>query len=235
MKLLGAIKQGTNEYVYPRIANKIDKYDCPVCHEELILRQGKIRTRHFAHYKRDDPCNYYSNPSESQIHNDAKMLLKTLLENKTMINIIQTCDKCHEKEEYEIGDTSHISIEYRFEYNGTKIADVAYTDHNQIVCLFEIYNTHKTEDKNRPEPWYEIDASCLINKANSSHIDLLKIDCIRSILCEKCIKRKRLCYICSRCGDEYAKYLTALFFINKLISLVLNSIYFDYTILNLLD
>ena len=30
----------------------------------------------------DDPCNYYNKPSESQIHKDAKMLLKVLLEKK---------------------------------------------------------------------------------------------------------------------------------------------------------
>lgn len=189
---LCAIKRKNGEYIYPRIANKTDKYDCPECNRELFLRQGSIRIHHFAHYKQDDPCNYYTKPTESQIHKNAKMLLKQLLENKTPISFIRTCRYCNKHEEYDIPEIdikSNINIEYRFEYNGLKIADVAYTYENEIVCLFEIFHTHKTKNENRPEPWFEINASSFICHVNTNNKSVLKIHCIRNELCEECIEK----------------------------------------------
>ena len=76
---LGAINKLSGEYVYPKIANKKDEYICPECNKDLILCQGEIRVHHFRH-KVDsvNPCNHYSNPTETQIHKDAKILLKNL-------------------------------------------------------------------------------------------------------------------------------------------------------------
>ena len=79
---LGALKKGTNEYIYPAAASKMDKYVCPDCGKDLILRRGQIRIHHFAHLRDDNPCTYYNKPSESQIHKDAKMLMKSLLDKK---------------------------------------------------------------------------------------------------------------------------------------------------------
>lgn len=197
---LGAINQDTNKYVYPLIANKNDNYNCIECNQKLILRKGNIRVHHFAHCKSDNPCNYYTKPTESQIHKDAKMLLKQLLESKRPISFIRTCRRCRSKEEYEIPEMdngSNIHIEYRFEYNGLKIADVAYTDMNDIVCLFEIYHTHKTKNENRPEPWFELNASSIIYSVNTTKESPLKINCIRSELCEKCIDT----HICKGFGE----------------------------------
>ena len=89
---LGAINKYTGEYVYPKIANKNDNYICPDCKKDLIVVQGKIKMYHFRH-KADDvnPCNYYNNSNESQIHKDAKMLLKHILEKKTKIQCIREC------------------------------------------------------------------------------------------------------------------------------------------------
>ena len=83
MIILGAINKITKEYIYPKIANKNDKYICPECNKDLILKQGSIRIHHFAHAKDNQKCNYYDKPSESQIHKDAKMLLKKILEHHT--------------------------------------------------------------------------------------------------------------------------------------------------------
>ena len=139
---LGAIHKISGEYVYPKIANKKDEYICPECKKNLILCQGDIRVHYFRH-KIDslNPCHHYSNPSETQIHKHAKLLLKILLEKKTAISFIRYCNSCKkEEEEYEIPEitetTSKIILEYRFEYNGTKIADVAYLEDNKILCIF---------------------------------------------------------------------------------------------------
>lgn len=192
---LGAINKSTNEYVYPKIANKKDKYICPECNKDLILCQGKIKVHHFRH-KVDNvnPCHHYSNPTESQIHKDAKILLKNLLERKIPISFIRNYDCCKKNEEFdipEISETSNIQLEYRFEYNGVKIADVVYIDNEDILCMFEICNTHKTSSENRPEPWFEIDAETLIKMANDNSLILLKIPCIRCEKCDECIEKER--------------------------------------------
>jgi uncharacterized protein YkuJ len=189
---LGAINKITGEYVYPKIANKKDKYICPECNKDLILCQGEIRVHHFRH-KVDSvyPCHHYSNPSETQIHKDAKILLKNLLERKIPISLIRKCCFCKKNEEFEIpeiSETSRIELEYRFEYNGLKIADVAYLDNNDILCIFEICNTHKTCSENRPEPWFEIDAKTLIRIVNDITLSQIQIPCIRCEKCEGCIE-----------------------------------------------
>ena len=191
---LGAINKITGKYVYPKIANKKDEYVCPECNKDLILVQGEIRVHHYRH-KADNinPCHHYSNPTESQIHKDAKLLLKTLLERKIPILVIRNCCGCKKDDTFEIpeiGETSVIEIEHRFEYNGPKIADIAYLDDGEIICIFEICNTHKTFSENRPEPWFEIDAETLINMANDIHLTSLQIPCIRCEKCEHCIEEE---------------------------------------------
>ena len=92
------------------------------------------------------------------------------------------------EEEYEIPETSETSsivIEHRFNYNGPKIADVAYIDANEIVCIFEICYTHKTDSSNRPEPWFEISALHMADLSNE--VGSVTLTCIRSKKCDKCI------------------------------------------------
>jgi hypothetical protein len=192
---LGAINKNTGEYVYPKIANKKDKYSCPDCHKDLIICQGKIRVHHFRH-KVDSitPCHRYSHPSESQTHKDAKLLLKMVLERKIPISFIRNCCFCNSAKEYEIPcitNTSSIQLEYSFEYNGKKSADVAYIDNGEIICIFEIYHSHKTKEENRPEPWFEMDALSLIQNMNDINIDSFKIQCIRCEKCDECMEKIR--------------------------------------------
>lgn len=192
---LGAINKLTGEYIYPKMANKKDEYICSECNKDLILCQGEIRVHHFRH-KVDNinPCYHYSNPTESQIHKDAKILLKKLLERKIPISFIRNCCSCKENEEFEIpeiSETSTIQLEYKFEYNGLKFADVAYIDDGNIVCIFEICNTHKTCSENRPEPWFEINAETLIKIANDNSLTSLQIPCIRCEKCDDCIEKEK--------------------------------------------
>ena len=192
---LGAINKLTGKYVSAKNANKIDKYICPDCGGDLILCQGEIRNPYFRHEAdRINPCFYYSKYTESQIHKDAKMLMKSLLENKTPISFIRNCGCCKKNEEFEIPEisqTSVIEIEYRFEYNGVKIADVAYIDDGELFCIFEICNTHKTCSENRPEPWFEINAETLIKIANDNSLTTLQIPCIRCEKCDNCIEEEK--------------------------------------------
>ena len=219
---LGAINKVTSQYVYPKIANKKDKYICHECNKDLILVQGKIRLHHFRH-KIDsiNPCHHYSKPTESQIHKDAKMLLKTLLENKKQIQFVRQCVWCKISVEItlpEITEHSIITLEHRFNYEDElKIADVAHTVNGEIKTIYEICNTHKTCSEDRPEPWVEIDAKSLLILVNTNNKTVI-INCIRYEKCEDCIEKEKIqlkkkknnckkdrseCYACRGTGISY--------------------------------
>jgi hypothetical protein len=206
---LGAFIKGTTTYIYPAIANKTDKYTCPECEKDLIFKQGQVRAHHFAHYRDDNPCNYYNKPSESQIHKDAKMLLKVLLESGSPLTIRRECGAYHTSpgpsyEEFaipEFDNASRVVLEHRFNYKGQlRIADVACIDNDEIVCIFEICNTHKTSSECRPEPWFEIDATDFIRQVNTGNTNT--IQCIRKIPCDDCTP-----VACRRCGADYPRYI----------------------------
>lgn len=192
---LGAINKKTREYVYPKVANKKDEYVCPDCNKDLILCKGEFRVHHFRHKVVNlNPCCHYNNPTESQIHKDAKILLKNLLERKIPISFTRECCSCKIVEEFEIPEmteSSTIRMEYGFQYNDRQqIADVAYLDNREIFALFEICHTHKTRSEKRPEPWFEIDAEKLIRLANDDSLTSLEISCIRCEKCDECNERE---------------------------------------------
>jgi len=189
---LGAINKNTREYVHPKIANKKDKYECPGCNKDVFPRQGQILRPHFAHKRSDNLCNYYNHPGETEIHKYGKILMKMLLENNIHISITRTCLCCNKDEVFEIpelGEKSVIQIEYPIEFNGYKVLDVAYIDDGEVICIFEICNTHKTCSENRPEPWFEIDSKTLIELADDNKLTSLKIPCIRDKKCDDCIEK----------------------------------------------
>ena len=196
--LLGAINKTTNEYIYPKIANKNDNHICFECNRDVILCKGNIRIPYFRH-KSDNRCDVYTNPSETQIHKDAKMLIKKIIEDNKDIIISRLCNNCKTQKNHIFTQKNKdltVKLEYSFEYNGRKIADVACIDKsNNIYCIFEIYNTHKTIETSRPEPWFEINAKELISEINKN-TEQLTINCLRNIVCDQCInielKKKEL-------------------------------------------
>jgi hypothetical protein len=189
---MGAINKTTNKYEYPKIANKNNKYKCPFCEKDVIFRNGKIKQSHFAHYKSDNPCSYYKKPTETQIHKDAKLLLKTILDNKNKLSFYRECYKCEFQEptmcnyiisSNDYNETTKAVIEYKFFYNNSnRSADVALTDNNDIKYIFEICYKNKTKEENRPEPWFEINAENLINSVNCNNVNEngeIELECIR--------------------------------------------------------
>tara|TARA_B110000971_G_scaffold198471_1_gene215098 strand:+ start:5326 stop:6414 length:1089 start_codon:yes stop_codon:yes gene_type:complete len=195
---MGAINKDTSSYVYPTIASKNDKYKCPTCNIDVIFKKGKIKRPHFCHTISNVPCYYYNRPGESEIHKDAKLLLKTLFDNNTEITFYRNCSCCKDNiniitlnNNVYINTTS--TIEYRFCHdNKRKIADVVLIENNRYKYIFEICYTHKTKEEDRPEPWFELDAVNLINNVNLAKLNniSIKIECIREYKCNKCIKSK---------------------------------------------
>ena len=204
---MGAINKNTNNYEYPKIANKKYKYKCPSCEKDVIFKNGKIKKPHFAHYKSDNPCHYYDKPNETQIHKDAKLLMKTLLDNKKNISIRRNCNYCEQRKCgysenicYDIYDdyneNTKAVIEYKFYYNNSnRSADIAFVENEKIKYIFEICYKNKTKEENRPEPWMEINAEDLINKINSGEIideeGNVTIECIRNYKCDMCVEYEK--------------------------------------------
>lgn len=195
---LGAINKESGEYVNVSYALKNNKYICPECESDVILRKGEKNRVHFAH-KKDGNCEYYEKPTESQIHKDGKMLIKMLVE-KNQLEVYKRCNECNERTEiilpiYENNKT--LILEHRFNFDIIeegggilKIADVAYLDENKkIIWICEILNTHKTEEGNRPEPWNEIDAKELLKKKIKED-EKVEINCCRKYICEKCFEKR---------------------------------------------
>lgn len=183
---LGAINVKTNEYCVPICGNKKDKYKCPECNKTVIFRCGKIRRKHFSHINHDNMCKYFEHIGESQIHQYGKELFKYLLQNK-IVKIKQECTKCG-KNMIHVIDTieKNIKLEYHFMMDTlSKIADVAIVDkNNEISYIFEILNTHHTQEHTRPEPWFEVDVQQLMNI--NSECDEITLICRRKFICENC-------------------------------------------------
>jgi hypothetical protein len=199
---MGAINKNTGNYEYPKIAKKINKYKCPSCEKDVIFKNGKIKLPHFAHYKSENPCFYYDKPTESQIHKDAKLLMKYFFDNKKHINIYRKCRYCYKDPEYFLNIRNDIytknvitHIEYKFNYNNSnKSADVALLQNKELKYIFEICYKNKTKEENRPEPWFEIKAENLINETNSgenvNNKGEIEIECIRDYMCDCCRDNK---------------------------------------------
>ena len=192
---MGAINKETLKYEYPKIASKENKYKCPSCDKDVIFRKGKIKQSHYAHKKSDNPCYYYDRPSESQIHKDAKMLMKMLLDNKTNMAFYRKCYNCCEDTDnvFEIthdtyNDSTTVRIEHKFHYNNSnRSADIALVENDNIKYIFEICYKNKTKEENRPEPWVEIDAQTFINNINSNETNSeILIECKREYKCGVC-------------------------------------------------
>jgi len=188
---LGAINQNTYQYCCAKLANKKEKYICPECNKYLIIKKGTKRIHHFAHYKDNNQCTYYNNPTETQIHKDAKLTLKLILETGMKLKIIRKCSSCISNiYEWDVPSLKNYNIEteYRFDYNNSlKIADLAVLYKNNIYAIFEIYNSHKTINDARPEPWFEFDAKNVLDCIN---IEKIELECIRKEECDDCLRKR---------------------------------------------
>lgn len=189
--MISAISIKTNSYISPKYANKLDTFKCPECNKDIILCKGDVIKPYFRHKADIQPCKYYDKPNESQMHKDAKELLRYWLQNKYCVTVTRQCIHCSENEIFEIpeiDESSIITLEHRFEYNGSKVADVCYLDKGDIVCIFEIYHTHKTDSTNRPGMWFEFHAENLLNHPITDKN--INLTCMRKVKCEDCIEKE---------------------------------------------
>jgi hypothetical protein len=242
---IGAINKKTNDYTHPLHAKKEEQYICIECKNDLVFRKGDIRIPHFAHPASSTCCfkNLGGENGESHIHETAKLLLKYILENKITLFIQRNCEckDCNLKIQYEIppiDSNTVIKIEHSFQWEGqNKRADVAYitnyTDDNSIppnilnddngvlvdsnimLCIFEIYHTHRTAEEDRPNNinWFDLNAETIINEFNDFFKgvkDGIYLQCSRKEVCNSCflstVPKKGCIYFNQRgagCGKTY--------------------------------
>jgi hypothetical protein len=169
--------------IVPSDARKDCKYSCVYCKNEMIVKQGEKNAWHFAHIvSPEDKC--IGNKPNSQsankeydtaLHNLAKNVLITLLEDKTVI-IKRTCYRCFKIEETTFSHEKHtVFKEHKIQ---TGVADVVVEKDGKLF-VFEVFNTHRTSE--RPDTWWcELDANDILTKNDKD--DTVKINCIRKNL-----------------------------------------------------
>lgn len=192
----GAICSDTGIYTLPSEAIKNGIYICIECKDCVFVKQGEIRKHHFCHYPTSN-CTYYTHTSESEIHKNAKMRIKSIFEQKCEVSFIRKCVTCNSSEHFDIpslDDTSRMELEYRFIINPYRhdmlecIADIVYINNEEPLCMIEVYHSHNTSNTRRVEPWFEVNATDVLQTNIVGN--MFQVTCIRKESCDECIAQK---------------------------------------------
>ena len=192
----GAIDKETTKLIDPKYAAKRVKYECPDCKRDVFVRKGKKRAIHFAHVKDlERPCTYFKrNPSLDQQHKNAQLKLKEFINNKIEIDIQRRCMCGCGYITGTVIPASHKwegKTEYKFTFNDSrKSADVALVFGNEIEAIFEVVHTHYTRERDRPDPWFEINAKQV--NALASDLKKITLTCIRQLRSPECLKDEQV-------------------------------------------
>jgi hypothetical protein len=178
------------EFISPQFAKKGDKYYCPSCKSELILKQGIKRIYHFAH-KIDCDCK-----GETNIHFTAKFKIMEIITNwnKGLIEaprIERTCNSCLTVKKLQSVPEKVKSavMEYRIK---DIICDVVlFGSEGEPLVGIEIRVTHLVDEiktKKYPIPFIELDGIEIVEHPNLWRP--LK-DTLNTYLCNGCAKEKK--------------------------------------------
>jgi len=152
-----------NRLCTPQQATKEHDYICPSCQERVILRQGEIKTAHFAH-KVSEVCN-----QETILHKAAKhLIVQTISDWKSGqgdVPILQkVCEVCENTIRQPLPDkVESTMLEHRMDEGF--IVDVALVVKGIPTAAVEIRVTHAVDEKKAESisiPFIEIDAHKVI-------------------------------------------------------------------------
>lgn len=156
-----------NRLCTPQQAIKGQDYICPSCQERVILRQGKIKTAHFAH-KVSEVCN-----QETILHKAAKHLIVQTISDwksgKGDIPILQkVCDVCGDTIKQPLPDKVQSAV-LEHSIDEGFIVDVALMVKGAPAAAVEIRVSHAV-DENKAQsmsiPFIELDAHRVIESPN---------------------------------------------------------------------
>ena len=191
----GAINTATGLFESPLIAKKSNSYKCPQCNRNVFPKQGKVLKWHFAHKPSSEPCDFYDRTGESEEHKYAKMLVENHFNNYKQLHIKREYACCKKRSHTVLQRTASrvIKQEHSFYYNTKRrSADIAILENETtIVAILEIYQTHKTAEADRPEPWFELKALDVIGWIHT-HDSIQELECMRTNDCMDCGEAKRI-------------------------------------------
>lgn len=123
-----------------------EKYYCPVCKEELIFKNGKIRQKHFSHKNKTIDC---GGSGEGYLHETfKKMLLKYIIENignKKPLEIFWICNICKNKHTGNLLlGISDIKMEYSLDKCRPDLTLI--NDQGNVSAIIEIVDKHEPEN-----------------------------------------------------------------------------------------
>jgi hypothetical protein len=177
--ILGVINKTTNKYENIIFVDKSNKYKCIGCESDLILRKGEKRFQSFVH-KNTKGCNYFRNPTEDQLLNDAKMHLQVLLE-QNRVDIFRKCKGCKQKYKLELpkyDETKSVKLD--------AVPDVVYLDDkNNTICGFKMYRDAEPSECE----WHQINMLDLIQRCvQSLATKKIELVCYNKTICSECSK-----------------------------------------------
>lgn len=193
--VLCGVDCGTGDVVKPGNAIKTRRYKCLVCSDQLHVKAGPIRRKHFSHMPKSS-CKLFSG-GESELHLYAKVFLQRFLDDGGIINV-SAAGECHgvpdkfgrcstllQRELAVVRKSELGSIKLEFGApDRSWVADLAVCSADEVLFLLEVKHTHKTENF-RPEPWFEFDARDICEISGSQcHLYDVRED--RKIYCNNC-------------------------------------------------
>lgn len=128
----------------PATAEKSKNYFCPSCGESVILKQGEIRTTHFAH-KISDTCN-----QETITHKTAKLLIQKVIQDwksgkSNPPTLARACQICHSTINQPLPEKVDKAI-LEYKLSDGFIIDVALMVGDIAQAAVEIKVTHAVDD-----------------------------------------------------------------------------------------
>ncbi len=183
--LVGVINIETNKYEHILHVEKPNKYKCIGCGDELILRKGEKLFQNFVH-KNLLPCDYFKNPSQTQLLTDAKMFLQRLIENN-LVTVYRKCSICCMNQKINLpvfDETKSVVLDYG---KGRNKIDLVYLDQNNIICGFEVYDEEPKKKSKTTNDYYKINMSELVYKITRSFAtNKIEVNCCTNIVCGNC-------------------------------------------------
>jgi hypothetical protein len=189
-KIPYGIEGNGNSIIHAAIASKTNKYRCPSCCSEILLKKGQVRVPHFAH-KSGVSCS-----EETVIHRTAKLLIKSAVTNwkngkgdSPIIRRHCSLSFCDGHLDQQLPSKVICALE-EYALTGGRIADIALFDEHGIVAIIEVCHTHKVDEQKAHDyhlPWFEVDAGKIID---NPLLWECRQDFLRPFHCPECLCRE---------------------------------------------
>jgi len=181
--ILGVINKETERYENIIRVDKKNQYKCISCSSDLILRKGEKNFQSFIH-KNKNSCQYFKNPSEEVLLNDASLHLQELIFQEN-INIFRRCEICKFKFNMNL-DLKNIK---NLSFNSVNNTLYAYDENNNLLYKFKIY-TNIFYDNSLENNCYQINMLGLIKRIVTNFAtQKVELLCSKSIVCNECNRK----------------------------------------------